>query len=305
MHCPLAALVAICALVSTAGLDAGKLSPAESAHVKKVLILGIDGCRPDALKAAKAPNLHGLIRDGAFSVKAQTGDMTISGPGWSSMLTGVWRDKHGVRDNKFEGSNYKDYPHFFRRLKQVRPEAVTVSIVHWAPINDRILVDADHARKYPRDVQVAAEAVRVLSSMNPDAVFLHFDEVDGAGHKHGFHPNVPRYMQAIEQVDAHIGSVLKALRARRNYAREDWLILVSTDHGGSGKGHGKNIPEHRTIFLIVSGPSAARGTIEPAPGVVDVAATALTHLGVMLDRGWRLDGRAVGLRAETSRSLNK
>ena len=48
------------------------------------------------------------------------------------------------------------------------------------------------------------------------------------------------------------------------YAREDWLIIVSTDHGGKDKGHGQDIPECRTIFLIVSGKSAVRGAIEPA-----------------------------------------
>jgi predicted AlkP superfamily pyrophosphatase or phosphodiesterase len=262
-----------------------------------VLILGIDGCRPDALKAARTPNLSALIHAGAFSDRAQTGDATISGPGWSSMLTGVWRDKHGVRDNRFEGSNFKEYPHFFRRLKQARPRAMTVSIVHWAPINERIVVDADFAKQFPRDDQVAAEAVRVLGALDPDAVFLHFDDVDHAGHKYGFHPKVPQYLAAVERTDEHIGAVMRALRARKTYAAEDWLILASTDHGGSGKGHGKNTPEHRTIFLLVSGPAAARREIVPAPTVVDIAATALTHLGVALDPAWKLDGKAVGLQA--------
>jgi predicted AlkP superfamily pyrophosphatase or phosphodiesterase len=282
-----------CLLLAAAGLHAQ--TPAERPREKKVLVIGIDGCRPDALRAARAPNLEALIREGAFSDRAQTCDRTISGPGWSSMLTGVWRDKHGVRDNKFEGSNYKEYPHFFRRLKQARPGAVTVSLVHWGPINERIVVDADVAKTYPRDDQVAAEAVRVLSGLDPDAVFLHFDDVDGAGHKYGFDPKVAEYVRAVERTDAHLGAVLKALRGRKNHAREDWLILVSTDHGGSGKGHGQDTPEHRTIFLIVSGPSAAKGRIEPAPGVVDVAATALAHLGVTPVRSWKLDGKAVGL----------
>jgi predicted AlkP superfamily pyrophosphatase or phosphodiesterase len=264
----------------------------------KVLIIGIDGCRPDALLKAKTPHLQELIRNGAFSDKAQTCDRTISGPGWSSMLTGVWPEKHGVRDNKFEGANYKDYPHFFRRLKQARPNAVTLSIVNWAPINERIILDTDFAAIAKRDVEVTAQAVKALRERDPDAVFVHFDEVDGAGHKHGFHPTVAPYMQAIERADEQVGKLLTAVRDRKTYAQENWLILVSTDHGGSGKSHGKNIPEHRTIFLVVSGPSAARGTIEPAPGVVDVAATALVHLGVPIDKKWKWDGKAVGLKAK-------
>src|SRR4051812_20813467 len=89
-------------MIMATGPHGGGQEPQGAARAKKVLIIGIDGCRPDALRAAKAPNLEALIRDGAYSGKAQTGDATISGPGWSSMLTGVWRAKHGVRDNRFE-----------------------------------------------------------------------------------------------------------------------------------------------------------------------------------------------------------
>ncbi len=76
------------------------------------------------------------------------------------------------------------------------------------------------------------------------------------------------------------------------------MILVCTDHGGRGTNHGGGhlFPEVRTVFLIVSGPSAARGRIDQPTQQVDVPATALTHLGVELDPAWKLDGRAVGLR---------
>ena len=45
---------------------------------------------------------------------------TVSGPGWSSMLTGVWADKHGVHDNSFKGANYAKHPHFFHWLHQAQ-----------------------------------------------------------------------------------------------------------------------------------------------------------------------------------------
>jgi predicted AlkP superfamily pyrophosphatase or phosphodiesterase len=263
---------------------------------KKVLIIGIDGCRPDALLKAKAPHLGELMRDGAFSDKAQTGPATISGPGWSSMLTGVWMEKHGVRDNNFAPARYKQFPHFFQRLKQANPRAFTVSISHWEPINKHIVTSCDLVSSPKTASRVADETVEVLSRRDPDAVFVHFDHVDGAGHKFGFHPSVPGYLKAIEEADLYVGQIMKALRGRKTFAREDWLILVSTDHGGSDKGHGKDIPEHRTIFLIVSGPSAVRGNIEPAPMIVDVAVTALVHLGVPIDPKWDLDGKAVGLK---------
>ena len=274
-------LVLACLLLTVLPLPASAQS--DPPRSKKVLIIGIDGCRPDAAPGGAAPHLHALLKHGASSLKAQTGDITVSGPGWGSMLTGVWREKHGIRGNDFKGANLKEFPHFFRRLKQVRPKAYTASIVHWAPIADRIVVDADLNRKFKTDTAVARDAVQVLAKPELDVLFIHFDDVDGAGHGKGFHPTVPEYRQAIEKTDSYVGDLLKAL-ARPRFAAEDWLILVSTDHGGSGKSHGKNTPEHRTIFLLAHGPSVRPGTIEPPPGVVDVAATALTHLGVPLER---------------------
>ncbi len=263
---------------------------------KKVLIIGIDGCRPDALQAARTPALDSLVRDGAVSYTTQTGDITVSGPGWSSLLTGVWRDKHGVDDNEFRQPHYDQYPALFTRLEKARPEAVTTSIVHWSPINEHIVRLADYQQQVGSDLDVALVARSRLTVDNPDLLFLHFDEVDDAGHSHGFDPENPKYIEAIEATDRHVQFVLDALRSRKTYAEEDWLVLVSTDHGGTEKEHGKNIPTHRTIFFIASGPSAARGPIDQPTFIVDIAATALVHLGIPIDPAWQLDGRAVGLK---------
>src|SRR5262249_44790361 len=90
--------------------------------------------------------------------------------------------------------------------------------------------------------------------------------------------------------DERVGRLLDALAKRPR--TEDWLILVSTDHGGKGKGHGKNTPEERTIFVIVRG-GKMKGSIAAPCGVVDVAVTALDHLGVAVERGGGLDGRSL------------
>ena len=87
------------------------------------------------------------------------------------------------------------------------------------------------------------------------------------------------------------------MHARRTYAREDWLILVSTDHGRRADGdHGGDTPEERTIFYLASGPSALRGAPVRPPEIVDVAVTALAHLGIPADTTWHLDGHVVGLK---------
>ena len=277
----------------------------EKAPQKKAFVIGIDGCRPDALLAAKAPNLQKLIENGAFSDKAQTGDMTASGSGWGSLLTGVWREKHGVRGNDFKLSNFAEFPDMLARVKKARPSSFVASIVHWAPIQQQIVKKADVTVSYKTDAEVAKAAIQLLSEKNPDLLFVHLDDVDGAGHKYGFHPTQPKYLAAIEKADEYVGALLKAVKDRKSFDLEDWLIIVSTDHGGSGKGHGQNIPEHRTIFLLVAGKSAARGTIEPAPGIVDIAPTVFQHLDIPINPKWSLDGKAVGLKATASPTVGQ
>ena len=222
----------------------------------RVLIIGLDGLRSDCLEAAETPALDGLIENGVFSPDALNNDITYSGPGWSAMVCGAWSDAHGVTNNDFTGSNYAAYPSFLERLETINPELNTYSICHWSPINDYIQGDVvDESINTTSDQAVADAADAILTGGNPHAMFLHFDDVDLAGHSYGFSPNVPAYIDAIETVDAHVAEVLSALTSRPNYEEENWLILTSTDHGGIGYGHGGESIDEQIIFFSASGPS--------------------------------------------------
>ena len=269
---------------------------APMARERKVLLIGIDGLRPDALLAARAPNLRGLIAQGAFTPAALADSVTRSGPGWASVFTGVWHGKHRVFDNSIRGFRGDRYPAFFARLKEKRPDLATACFVNWAPIRDQIVTGADLSAATGDDDSVAAQAVRLLGAGNPDVVFLHFDAPDHAGHKYGFSRFSPPYAQAVERVDDLIGKVLRSLEARPDRAREDWLILCTTDHGGSWRHHGQDIPSQRHVFLIVSGEGSQRGTRIQAGSLVDVAPTVFSFLGVPMEPSWGWEGHAVGLR---------
>ena len=279
----------------------------------RVLVIGIDGVRPDALQIADTPAIDELITAGAFTNNTKIlgnryrDNETISGPGWSSFLTGVWADKHGVNDNTFRGENYDEYPHFFAYLKQAFPKAVTGSFVDWEPIDTFILRDADMREVCPasskdslsqKDEKLANKAAEFLAQQNPHAVFVYFGQVDEIGHQDGFHPSVPSYLQALQAVDAHVASLVKAIQSRPEYLAENWLVVISTDHGGRGRKHrgGHDVPEIVTTFLVVSGVQSKKGMIEEPSYIVDVPIIALTHLGVPIDSAWQLDGKAVGIR---------
>ena len=230
----------------------------------KVLFIGIDGCRGDALLQASTPNLQGLMDNGTWTIDGLNIPPTWSGTGWSSMLTGVWPAKHNVTNNSFTDPNFINYPHFFNHIENSNSALQTESIVHWGPINSEILDLADYEEIVGTDEEVKIAGIDRLLNNDPDVLFLHFDDVDHAGHNNGFSPAVQPYLEAIETVDQQIGEVLTALVNRPTYASENWLVLVSTDHGGSPSGHGGYSLEEQKVFLIVGGGTALAGVQESA-----------------------------------------
>ncbi len=230
---------------------------------QKVLIIGIDGCRADALKLANTPTIDDLISNGMYSLDALNDDITISGPGWSAILCGVWSDKHLSVDNSFVGTDYFNYPSLFKRIEDFDSDLNTISICHWDPINDYIVQNhADVKLNVSSDLDVSNEAISYISSNDPDCMFLHFDDVDLNGHTYGFSPNVTQYLSAIEGVDAYISPIIQTISQRPNYNNEDWLILITSDHGGVGTSHGGTSIKHQNVMVIVSGNNITQEIIQ-------------------------------------------
>ncbi|NNG15214.1 MAG: hypothetical protein HKM89_01955 [Gemmatimonadales bacterium] len=277
--------------------------------VPKVLLVGLDGVRVDILAAASTPVIDSLIAGGFFTDRAITRQRTVSGPGWSSMLIGAGQDKHLVRNNDFRNNAYPSYPDFLTRLEQLDTAYTTLAVVDWPPLGDttdggpligdavdtKILIDGD-AEGYGRADSLSVEAaIEHLASTDLDAAFVYLGNIDVVGHETS--SLAAEYRASIETADRQVGMLLDALRHRPGYAGEDWLILLCTDHGRTDDGgHGGDSLAERTIFYLASGPSASAGPIDGIPRIVDVAVTALTHLGIEIDSAWGLDGRAVGLR---------
>lgn len=295
--------------VLIATLLVGGCAPRGDDSRPKVLLIGIDGVRPDVLAEVGTPNLDALIAEGAYSDRARTGRPTVSGPGWSSMLTGVWPEKHGVTSNDFTGNNYQRYPDFLTRIESVRPDLRTVVVADWPPLvgedsGGPLIGDAPDVKHAPDGYEIGWDeadslstelAVRELRTGDPDALFVYLGAPDETSHQHG--SIGAEYRAAIADADRRVGILLAAMRDRPGYGDEDWLILVSTDHGRRPDGgHGGDSEAESTIFYLASGSGALRGPLPGTPEIVDVAVTALAHLGISPEPAWDLDGRAVGLR---------
>tara|TARA_B100001105_G_scaffold245403_1_gene228044 strand:+ start:853 stop:2841 length:1989 start_codon:yes stop_codon:yes gene_type:complete len=267
---------------------------------KKLLFIGIDGCRPDALTQAQTPNIDGLINDGIYINNALcsiNGQPTVSGPGWSTMITGVWYDKHGVSDNSFSGSNFDEYPPFNVLLEESGQEYHTASFIMWTPIHTQIFGSTmDYNELHSTyDGSVAQGAADYMSTPNVDVIFLDFDDVDIAGHSYGFSPEVDQYIDAIENVDGYIGWVIDSMENRPTFQNEDWLIMITSDHGGIGYGHGGQTIEERQIPIIMSGTLVSEETIPEQSYLTNLVSTVLNYFGIENNCEWQLDGISMGL----------
>ena len=266
----------------------------------KVLVIGVDGMRPDALQKAATPNIDTLIAEGAYSFGTRTGKYTVSGPGWSNILTGVWEEKHGVKDNSFKGANYGLYPTFFTRVEDFKPDSNTQVIASLDWFEKWMLPKADERIYHPFDQEgdkrVAKTGSQLLSQQNVDLMFVYFMGVDEAGHGYGFDPAVPQYITEIEKVDEYVGILIDAMKRRPEYNQERWLTILTSDHGGKGKEHGGVGEEAMKVPLIMHGPAVQKGELVPVPRQVDIAPTVLTYFGIPIRSEWGLDGKVIGLK---------
>ncbi|MEV0613273.1 alkaline phosphatase family protein [Nonomuraea sp. NPDC050404] len=234
--------------------------------------------------------------DGGREIRSRTD----SGPGWSSIATGVWPDKHGVVDNGFANPQFQKFPDFLTRVKRARPDLRTAALFSWAAlaehnafgpeIDHRLALDGYAIGWSNADKQVADAAERHLAEQDPDAMFVYLGDTDEVAHDLG--PHCPEYAAALHLQDAYLGRLLDTIRARPSYRDERWTVLVTTDHGHVDEGgHGGTSDEERTVFVILNrlGEDLGGHRLD-GPRLVDVGPTALAVLGVPVDPVWDLDG---------------
>ena len=280
-----------------------------AAQAPKALVIGIDGLSPYALVHADLPNIRQLI-DGSFATgyaghftphAYAGGDLstireqaTVSGPGWSSILTGVWKDKHGVTNNGFGGRDFENHPTWLETLEEEVPNFYSASVARWTPIDTFIISSVDDAnssmdhRSSPNsDQDVAVDSAQILSQMDsarPGALFVHLDDVDGAGHQTGLFSQ--NFVNVAQNADLFVGVMLQAIRNRPTFAQESWKILLTADHGHRpGGGHGGQTALERAIPFVLTEKGTGGGTLLTSvdqPSMVDIGGTVLPHFGVTI-----------------------
>ncbi|GAA3489297.1 alkaline phosphatase family protein [Streptomyces cremeus] len=299
-----AVLLGAAAVAATAGplaataRAAAAESAARAARTPKVLVIGLDGAMIRRIKDADTPHLDALMAAGITapsSIYSNPMAPTSSGPGWTTLITGVWPDKHKVVDNDFTGHDLARYPDFLTRAETADPALKTYAVASWNPVTDVIFsAKVDQRVSTPSaeyDTGTTRRAVARVAT-DVDAVFVHLDNVDHAGHGHGSASR--QYLDALHAADTQVGEILTAVRSRPTYAGEDWLVMITADHGHTAAGgHGGDSWDERQTFLIATGAGLPAGVTRHDVRMPDVAVSALHHLGVAISPTWNLDGRPV------------
>ena len=239
----------------------------------KILLVGIDGLiLQTALASGCAPTLSSLKNSGHFNELTMDAP-TLSGPGWSTLLTGSTHAQHAVTDNRFSGHNLLHRPDLLSRAFYKDQTTTTFAAAGWPPLVDPVGVGpviyerreqarASQHRVISRDgetygyekvdAEIANVAVFAMEKFGPDVSFVYFCDADEAGHTHGVLGT--QYVEAIGRIDVHLTRLLDALAMRTQKLGEKWLLVLTTDHGHVDEGgHGGDSPQERASFVIAKG----------------------------------------------------
>jgi predicted AlkP superfamily pyrophosphatase or phosphodiesterase len=257
--------------------------------ITRVVIISIDGLRPDAWDQADTPILDALRAKGAFTDAAQTVLPAATLIGHASMLGGMGPDKHGIYWNVYDPSLGKiNGPTLFSVAHEAGLN--TAMVVGKPRLEHIVLPNSVDNYNYAgfTDRQVVDQAWQILQTSLPDILFIHLPDVDSFGHASGWMST--EQLKTISATDTMIGEVVVELAAR-GYL-ESTLLIITADHGGKGFKHGSAQPEDTTIPWLAVGPGVPAGIdLQSQVMVYDTAATALYALKLPIPPTW--DGRPV------------
>jgi|SRR5688572_5219024 len=294
------ALVPLAALSTTAGPSVASapvpavLTPVDvvnpRGHVTDhVIVISIDGLRPDAIERFGAATLQRLMRHGSYSLAATTIVPSRTLPSHTSMLTGADLEQHGVTWNseEMEVHGHVATPTIFAAAKQAGFHTAAFfskeKFEHLAVPGTLDHVDVPNGWPGKRSADHTIDiAEHYLETHQPNLLFVHLGEPDFAGHFVGW--MTPPYAWAVREADDELAELLQT--ADSVFGSGNYTVIVTSDHGGHGRDHGSADPRDVTIPWIAWGKGVVPGKVlDPGIRTMDTAATTLWLLGVALPDG--------------------
>jgi predicted AlkP superfamily pyrophosphatase or phosphodiesterase len=262
---------------------------------RNVVLVSVDGLRPDAIAEFDPPTLQRLMREGSYSLAARTIMPSTTLPSHTSMLSGEPPEDHGVFWNNVLSAktDVVAFPTIFSVAREHGYRtAAFFSKSKFEPLQRPGTLDYSQAPggwfgRWSSD-RTMADVRSYLAKERPNLLFIHLADPDRAGHSSGWMSDA--YGRAVRDADQALGELVAS--ADGAYGRGNYLLLVTADHGGHGRGHGTNDPLDVTIPWIAWGRGVNAGLLKDMPiQTFDTAPTVLWLLGLDTPDEW--DGMPV------------
>lgn len=256
-----------------------------------IILVMIDGMRPDAILQAACPHIENVMSTGAFTLTARSVLPSITLPCHTSIFHSVPPERHGIVTNDWQpmarplpglaevAKKHDKRCAFFYNWENLRdlsrPGHLEYSFFANTAEVRPPLPEGDHI--------IAQAANHYIKTEHPDFSFVYLGTVDVFGHIHGWMSD--EYLQQLERADEALGLLLDNLA-------KDVTVLVQSDHGGHGRTHGTDAPEDMTIPWMIKGPHIQQGyKIEKELSLLDTAPTIAHLLNMPASPQW--EGRCV------------
>ena len=249
--------------------------------MKKVLLILVDGMRPESLSACGHPFVDEMLSHSAYTLSAQTVMPSVTLPCHCSLFLSVTPQRHGILTNTY--------------VPQVRPVKGMCEVFNAAGKRCAMFYNWEELKDLSRpgslkfsafvtgqdgyetaNSDITAIATPYVAKYKPDFAFLYLGWTDEAGHGHGWMGD--EYIRSVKGSFDCIQEIVTALD-------DDYTVILTADHGGHDRCHGTDMPEDMTIPLLIYRRNGEKKELGEA-NIIDIAPTIAAILGVAPDADW-------------------
>ena len=248
----------------------------------KVILISIDGMRPDGLKNCGNPYVEELVKKASFTFNAQTVFPSVTLPCHMSLFHSVPPERHGTTTNTYM-PQVRPISGLFEQIKNAGK--VSAMYYGWEPIRDvsrpASLKASEYINAYSfenTDAMLTQSAINHIKRAEPDFVFLYMVETDEkGGHDCGWMSE--GYLNIINKAIDNVKKVVEETAG-------EYTVIVTADHGGHDRAHGTDMKEDMTIPMFFYGPEFEAGKELSGISILDIAPTIADILNVPKPREW-------------------
>lgn len=252
----------------------------------KVILILIDGMRPDGLAKSCHPFLDELTKISSYTFDAKTVFPSMTLPCHISLFHSIPPQRHGTLSNTF-AIPVRPVNGLFEQLKMSGRSACMY--YSWEQLRDVSMpgsLDVSELKNcYSSDdcdTYLTGRALSHIKAAVPDFVFLYMHESDSAGHGSGWMSD--EYIKAIYNCINNAEKVIKEVS-------DSYSIIITADHGGHDRIHGTEEPEDMTIPMFFCGDMFERGKKLNGISILDIIPTIADIMEIPCVKEW--EGKSV------------